>query len=319
MGNMNAAGFVAARNIEELHALLAASGMGPGWNKPEPSLWPAPKSAFVPAHWSYALAKPALDAAGRFVSTELAERRNLILFNPIPGNHYATARTLIASYQMVLPGEIARTHRHTPNALRLVLDTAEHAYTVVDGKKIPMLAGDVLLTRNWSWHGHRNEGDASAYWIDFLDVPLVHFLEPMFYEPFPGGAEENAALDARSPMRFPIAAIREKLEVQSETRPGVREVTLGPPQIDTIALAVVRLDARAAYAPKRSTVNAIFAVIEGHGSVSFDDRELEWRRGDVFVAPAWRAYECRAFERSLLFRVSDEPVLRKLGWFRDST
>jgi len=318
MGHTNAAGFAAARNMEELYTLLATSGMGPGWNKPEPSLWPAPKSSFAPAHWSYALAKPALDAAGRFVSTELAERRNLILFNPVPGNTYATARTMISAYQMVLPGETARSHRHTPNALRLVLDTPERAYTVVDGRKIPMRAGDVLLTPNGSWHGHRNEGDEPAYWIDFLDAPLVHFLEPMFFEPFPGGAQESdQTVDERSPMRFPIAKTRERLEAQAESSPGVREVRLGPPHLDTMALDVLRLDAGAATAATRSTASAIFAVIEGRGTARVAEREFEWRRGDVFVAPAWRTHACSALEASLLLRVSDEPVLRKLGWLRD--
>jgi gentisate 1,2-dioxygenase len=316
MGHMTTAEFAAARNMEELYALLAAAGMGPGWNKPEPSLWLSPKSAFVPAHWPYSAAKPALDAAGRFVSTELAERRNLILFNPVPGNTYGTARTMICAYQMVMPGETARSHRHTPNALRLVIDASPRAYTVVDGKKLPMLPGDVLLTPNWSWHGHRNESADCAYWIDFLDAPLVHFLEPMFFEPFPGGAERTEAVDEKSPMRFPIAEIRARLEAQAESRPGERELRLGPPHIETMALTVTRLAAGAGSAAGRSTANSIFAVIDGHGRSSIDDREFEWRRGDVFIVPTWRRHRCRALEESLLLRVSDEPLMRKLNWLR---
>jgi len=316
MGHMNAAEFAAARNMEELYALLAVAGMGPGWNKPEPSLWPSPKSAFVPAHWPYSAAKPALDAAGRFVSTELAERRNLILFNPVPGNTYGTARTMICAYQMVMPGETARSHRHTPNALRLVVDASPRAYTVVDGKKLPMLPGDVLLTPNWSWHGHRNESPDCAYWIDFLDAPLVHFLEPMFFESFPGGAEQADQVDEKSPMRFPISEICARLEAQDESRPGERELQLGPPHIETMALTVTRLAAGAASAAGRSTANSIFAVIDGHGRSSIDDREFEWRRGDVFVVPAWRRHRCRALERSFLLRVTDEPLMRKLNWLR---
>jgi gentisate 1,2-dioxygenase len=302
--------------MEELYALLGAAGMGPGWNKPEPSLWPSPKPAFVPAHWPYALAKPALDAAGKFVSTELAERRNLILFNPAPGNTYATARTMISAYQMVMPGETARSHRHTPNALRLVMDASPRAYTVVDGRKIPMLPGDVLLTPNGCWHGHQNESGERAYWIDFLDAPLVHFLEPMFFEPFPGGAEKTDAVDERSPMRFPFAAIQRRLDDQPDSRPGEREVQLGPPYLDTMALHVTRLQAGSGATAKRSTANSIFAVIEGHGKSTIDERELEWRRGDVFVVPAWRTHAYRALEPSYLLRVTDEPLMRKLGWLR---
>jgi len=313
---MNAAEFAAARNMEDLYALLAAAGMGPGWNKPEPSLWPSPRPAFVPAHWSYSVANAALDAAGKFVSTELAERRNLILFNPAPGNTYGTARTMICAYQMVMPGETARSHRHTPNALRLVMDASPRAYTIVNGKKLPMLPGDVLLTPNWCWHGHQNESGERAYWIDFLDAPLVHFLEPMFFEPFPGGVERTDEVDERSPMRFPFAAIASRLDAQAESRPGEREVPLGPPHIDTMALCVTRLAAGAGSTAGRSTANSIFAVIDGHGRSSIDDKEFEWRRGDVFVVPAWRSHAYRALERSHLLRVTDEPLMRKLNWLR---
>jgi gentisate 1,2-dioxygenase len=57
--------FATAESIEELHSSLATACMFPGWNKSEPALWPTPKKSFVPAHWSYALAKPALDAAAQ--------------------------------------------------------------------------------------------------------------------------------------------------------------------------------------------------------------------------------------------------------------
>src|SRR3954468_12634989 len=175
--------FEHAANMDELLELLSREQVVPGWAKREPSLYPSPKLNFVPAHWSFQeFGRAALDAAGRYVSTEHAERRNLILYNPVKGNDYATTKTLISAYQMVLPGEVAFSHRHTPNALRLVVDTGPKAYTVVEGKKIPMVPGDVLLTPNWCWHGHANESDRPSYWIDFLDVPIVHMIGPMFFE-----------------------------------------------------------------------------------------------------------------------------------------
>ncbi len=80
---------------------------------------------------------------------------------------------------MILPGERARSHRHSPHALRFVLDVPDTAYTVVDGTRIDMRPGDVLLTPGWHWHGHGNDGDRPGYWVDFLDVPTVQLLEPM--------------------------------------------------------------------------------------------------------------------------------------------
>src|ERR1700692_3602969 len=129
--------------LEDLYGKLGQIGIAPGWAKKVASLWPEPKKNFAPAHWKYEQARGALDAAGRLINTELAERRNLILANPVDGNSYATARTMIAAYQMIMPGERARSHRHTPNALRLIIDAEPGSYTVVNGVKLPMGPGDV--------------------------------------------------------------------------------------------------------------------------------------------------------------------------------
>ena len=69
-------------SLEELYKQLEPIRMGAGWAKPTPSLWAEPKKSFEPFVWSYAQAKGALDAAGRLINTELAERRNLIMQNP---------------------------------------------------------------------------------------------------------------------------------------------------------------------------------------------------------------------------------------------
>src|SRR5476651_1974730 len=130
------------QTLDELYPKLTVIEMGAGWNKPTPALWPSPGAVFRPFHWRYDQAKGALDAAGRLIDTTLAERRNLILTNPIADNNYSTAATTVVAYQMILPGERARSHRHTPNALRLILDAAPGAYTIVDGVRLPMLPGD---------------------------------------------------------------------------------------------------------------------------------------------------------------------------------
>src|SRR6266436_4647254 len=209
--------------LEELYGKLDKIGMGPGWNKPTPSLWPAPRKTLVPAHWQYELARGALDAAGRLINTALAERRNLILVNPAEGNTYGTVRTLVAAYQMIMPGEWARAHRHTPNALRLILDAEPGTYTQVDGVNIAIAPGDVLLTPNWSAHGHGNRSKACAYWLDFLDVPLVQLLEPMFFEAAEddsNGADDSgrAPAEAATDQRF-VFTLADTLRRLSEANP----------------------------------------------------------------------------------------------------
>ncbi len=307
-----------AASMEELYALLARQGIENGWNKPEPSLWPLPNRDFVPAHWAYREAKAALNAAGRFVNTELAERRNLILANPIEGNNYPTVRTLVCAYQMVKAGETARSHRHSANALRLVLDTGENTFTIVDGKKVPMVSGDVLLTPNWSWHAHSNESTQHAYWMDFLDVPTVHLLGPMFFEHHPEGIELADQVAADSPMRFPFEETVSRLAVETEFAPGCRRIELGspPPAMKTISLKVIRLDAGAICEFEPSTLSTIYSPMQGTGKVTMEDKTFDWRRGDSIAGPSSYAQRWEANEESYLLQVSDEPLLSHLDWLR---
>jgi len=312
-------------SLEELYGKLERVGMGPGWNKPTPSLWAAPRKTFVPAHFKYEQARGALDAAGRLINTELAERRNLILFNPAEGNTYGTVRTIVAAYQMIMPGEWARVHRHTPNALRLILDAEPGTYTAVDGVNIAMMPGDVLLTPNWSTHGHGNHGKACAYWLDFLDAPLVQLLEPMFFEP---GEEEDASHAAfgqeppapitSSPFVFPISETLSRLDAakQDPEGPLATSIELGNPALETIGLHMMRLAPNRRTGSYRTTANNIYAVVNGNGVTTVDGARFEWSRGDVIAAPAWRPHFHEASEDALLFRVTDEPMLKKLGFHR---
>jgi len=306
--------------LQELYGKLAQVDIAPGWDKKTPSLWPAPKKNFAPAHWRYEQARGALDAAGRLINTELAERRNLILCNPAAGDGYGTVRTLVSAYQMILPGEWAHAHRHTPNALRLIIDAEPGVYTDVNGVKLAMEPGDVLLTPNWCSHGHGNDSRASAYWLDFLDVPLVQLLEPMFFEPAEG--EEEALGEAPpttdSPFVFPLRETLKRLDAATPdpTGPFGTCVALGEPAMDTIALSMMRLMPHVATAAYRTTANNIYAVVKGTGTTIVDGERFDWRRGDVIAAPAWRPHFHEAAEDALMLRVSDEPVMQRLGFHR---
>lgn len=234
----------------------------------------------------------------------------------MPGNNYATVPTLVAAYQMVKAGEVARSHRHTANALRLVLDTQPGAYTIVDGKKIPMEPGDVLLTPNWSWHGHANEGRADAYWMDFLDVPTVHLLGPMFFEHHPDDIEPAGSVAPDSPARFAWSVTQARLAEAQETSPGRREIELGAPALATIALHVTRLEPGASFAIEPDSSSAIWAVMQGAGAADIGAAHFEWARGDAIAAPLGARQVWRAHEQSCLLRVSDRPLLEKLNWLR---
>jgi gentisate 1,2-dioxygenase len=310
-------------SLDELYGKLTLVGIAPGWNKKVASLWPSPKKNFVPAQWKYEQARGALDAAGRLINTELAERRNLILFNPTSGESYGTVRTMVTAYQMIMPGEWARSHRHTPNALRLILDSEPGTYTEVDGVKIAMEPGDVLLTPNWSSHGHGNNSNACAYWLDFLDVPLVQLLEPMFFEPAeeedgPHEAFAGAPPTKDSPFVFPLSETLKRLDaaVPEPAGPFGTHIELGNPAMDTIGLHMMRLSPQTRTTPYRTTANNIYAVVRGTGTTTVDDEHFSWSRGDVIAAPAWRPHFHEAAEDALLLRVTDEPVMQRLGFHR---
>ena len=302
-------------SLDELYAALAPLSIGAGWNKPTPSLYPQPKARFRPARWRYRDAHAALEAAGRLVDTELAERRNLILANP-GGDGYATTATLVSAYQMLLGGERARSHRHTPNALRLVLDTAPGAYTVVDGVRLDMSPGDVVLTPNWCWHGHGNDGRAAAYWIDYLDVPLVHALEPMFYEPHPDGYEAVRSVAERSPFIYAWGETQTRLAAAAPDPSGRfgRQIALDAYRLKTIGLFMLALDGRTAEV--RTSANNIYSVVRGHGRSTIAGQSFDWERGDVIVAPAWQPHSHEPDGDAVLFRVTDEPLLAALDWLR---
>lgn len=320
MTTTHAGRITAAPSLDALYALLQGVGMGAGWNKPAPSLWSEPRKTFWPAHWRYAEAKAALDTAGRLMTTENAERRNLVLTNPMPGNRYATTRTLVVAYQMLMPGERARSHRHSPNALRLVLDAEPGAYTIVDGQRLAMLPGDVVLTPSWCWHGHVNEGPAPAYWLDYLDVPLVQALEPMFFEPYPGDYEAITATPARSPFVFGWRETEAALHRAAPDPSGRygRQVPLATPALKTIGLFMLALEAGTRTKPEQTTATSIYSVVRGRGETVVDGERFEWSPGDVVVAPSWRLHEHHADEDAVLFRVTDAPMLDALGFLRST-
>lgn len=83
---------------------------------------------------------------------EKAERRVLVLANPDHGlEKMQASAAMYLGMQLLLPGEWAPSHRHTPNAVRMVVE-GEGAWSTVDGEKCPMQRGDLILTPTGLWH-----------------------------------------------------------------------------------------------------------------------------------------------------------------------
>ena|SRR3990170_5170374 len=304
----------AASSMDELFDAVDSLRMLPGWHPNRPPVPRQPTLNFKPYHWDWDVAKAALEAAGRLVDTKQAERRNLVLLNP--AGRYPTTPTLVAAYQTLLPGEVARSHRHTPNAGRLMLDVGEGVWTIVDGVQIDLEVGDVVLTPGWCWHGHGNDGSKYSTWLDFVDTPLVYFLDTFFFEPYPGEYQDATERTRTGPYVFPWKETKKQLENAATDEVFGTRVQLGDPAFPSMALYMERIRAGERIAPYRTTASRQYCVVEGKGRSKIEGLSVEWSRGDVFVAPCWSWQEHVAEEDSVLFVMTDEPLQRYLRFFR---
>jgi gentisate 1,2-dioxygenase len=306
------------KTLDDLYAEAERLDVTPGWvSREKPIFWKEPRTDFVPAHWQYRHVKDALTSAGSLIDVELAERRNLILRNPFPNNNFATVKTLVCAYQMILPGETAPSHRHSAHALRVILD-AKDSYSIVDGEKTPMESGDVVLTPGGHWHGHGHDGDEPAYWLDGLDIPAVHLMEPMFFEEHPAKYEQITSVATSSPFRFSRESILTKIDKARGDPDGVHgpRITLETPDMPMMGLTVEKLESGVHTRTQRSTANRIFVAMDGTGQTKVGQETFAWKRGDTFVAPTWFNYSHHATTDALLFCLSDEPLMRAFKYYR---
>lgn len=145
-----------------------------------------------PFRWEWAHILDALERATDILDIGRADdpndRRTVHLVNPALSDLRRTTRTIQVAIQLVLPGETGEAHRHTQNAMRFVADTAGDMYTTVNGEKMLMGPGDLVLTPNWSWHDHNNASSSKAVWLDILDVNMTIDVGAHFKDTWTEGA-----------------------------------------------------------------------------------------------------------------------------------
>ena len=325
--------------LEELpadyRAALARQSISPLWPQMRnllPSQWPAgPTRA---CHWSYAAIRPLLLEAGRLTPVEKAERRVLVLADPGRGpDAMQLSASIYCGLQLLLPGELAPAHRHTPSAARIVVE-GRGAMTVVDGERCPMEPGDLILTPGGMWHDHRHEGSEPVMWLDALDLPLFAYLEGS-YSQEPGQVEPGGtALGMRDPhtlrqryprLRFAWSEMRARLLDSAAQQPhaGTGEIdyrhpVTGESCLPTLGFTAMHLQAGSRSAPARKSMSAAFHVVEGTGRTRVDDRTFAWTRGDTFSTPVFASIEHQAAdEDAFLICIHDRPLQEKLGFYEE--
>ena len=337
--------------LQQYYQGLDAYNVAPLWTVLGDIQAREPASKVTPTVWRWRDLRPLVMRAAELVGTEQAERRVLRLMNPGLGGRTATTQTLFGGIQTVLPGEIAPAHRHTPNALRFIIES-DGGYTAVGGERLPMLPGDLVLTPSWEWHDHGNDTDNPMIWLDGLDLPLLSALEMTFHDQYPedqqpvtespgsslakyGSIALQPAWEEHGPpgtsplMYYPWTRARAALERLATGEGGspydgvIMEYTnprTGGAAMSTMACFIQLLRPGQHTLAHRHTTSTVYHVVEGRGSTRVGDTVLEWEEKDTFCVPGWAFHEhvnASPTEPSFLFSFTDAPVIKGLQLYRE--
>lgn len=329
----------------DYRAALTAQNLVPLWPSLRAVLPPGkPVPNTRPILWNYEALRPLLLQAGELTPIEKAERRVLVLANPGHGlEKMQASAAMYLGMQLLLPNEWAPAHRHTPNAVRMIVE-GEGAYTTVDGEKCPMERGDLILTPTGLWHEHGHDGKDPVVWLDVLDLPLVYYMEASYYiegekqevVPRQGEREYLAGGVVPTPMfarserpypmlRYPWKQVRAALAALAESQaPGepVRVTYVNPEtggdcqNILGYSALMLRPGERLSL-PARSPA-AVFHLIEGAVTVGIGEERFAMREADTCCAPGFTPVSLvneRADAPSCVFIADETPLHKKLGLF----
>jgi gentisate 1,2-dioxygenase len=329
-----------------LYERLDQKSTAPLWEVLGKLVTPEPRTACVPAVWRYDEIRPLLMEAGGLITAKEAERRVLVLENPGLRGASQITQSLYAGVQLVMPGEVADSHRHVASALRFVIES-EGAYTAVDGERTTMRPGDFILTPSWAFHDHGNPSGGPAIWLDGLDLPIVNLFDASFAEHFPEETQPVTKQEGDALARYganllpvdytptslsapvftyPYARSREALERLSRNGPvhpghGVKMQYVNPATggspMPTISAFLQLLPARFHGGAYRSTDATVYCVVEGRGRSHIGDEAFAWGPHDIFVVPSWRSVRHEAQDETVLFSFSDRSAQKALGLWRE--
>lgn len=329
---------------QDFRAAIEAASLAPLWERFTDGQ-PTEPSALPPYLWRWESLSRMADRAAKEVPMDQVERRVLTLANPhMKGPVPATSINMVGAIQILLPGETARPHRHSANALRFVIEGGG-AETMVNGKPCPMGEGDLIITPDWSWHAHLHGGDSRIVWFDALDIPLWRHMNAAFFEAGPppnlpaqmpdsafatGGLVPERDGDGdpppHSPMFcYPWRSVLGALKAMPAQADGSRKLRYtnphsGGPAMTLTDCFVLALARDRDTTPYRTTSNGICVVAEGEGTSRVGEHEISWGKNDIFTLPNWNWISHRAAsDGAKLFMVTDRDALARLGMLRDET
>lgn len=332
----------------EFYQRLAAKSTTPLWESLNRLVFTEPRPRCVPAIWRFEEIRPLLMEAGQVITAKEADRRVLILENPGLQGVSQITQSIYAGLQLVLPGEIAPSHRHVTSAVRFVIES-EGAYTAVDGERTTMYPGDFVLTPSWTFHEHGNSSNAPVIWMDGLDFPIVNLFDSSFAEHYSEASQPITRNEGDALLRYgvnllplehtprglcapilnyPYSRSREALHQLYRNGPvhpchGVKMQYVNPATggypMPTIAAFIQLLPTGFRGAGYRSTDATVYCVIEGRGRSHIGDTSFDWSPHDIFVVPSWYTVSHDADCDTVLFSFSDRAAQKALGLWREET
>lgn len=336
-------------DVDLFYGELAERDLQPLWEL-SGLLTREPPARAVPHRWPGRELRELGARAGELIPVgRRGDRRVLACCNPgLAGAPYAVS-TLWAATQYLRGHEVAPAHRHTPAALRFVVE-GSGVWTLVDGDPVHMGPGDLVLTPSWTFHEHHNSGPDAMVWIDILDLPLVVALDAMFFEEGrsddvtrsvnPGSRSEGwyaggpGLVPADGPElprhHSPLLAYRwadtdRALTTQLETggtghaRLRYTDPVRGGDVMPTLRCEIERLRTGAASVPVRQTGGRVLSVLHGTGRARIGGTEYVLEPGDILAVPSWSPWQLAAATDLDVFSTTDAPVLEALGLFRTSS
>ncbi|KAJ5779254.1 RmlC-like cupin domain-containing protein [Penicillium paradoxum] len=310
--------------VQQYYDSLTGQNVSPLWTVLDKMVPPKPNPSSTTTIWRYDSLRAPLMQSGELITAEEAERRVLMLVNPSLEAPYTTD-TIYAGLQLILPGETAPAHRHMAFALRFIVEGSS-GFTAVEGEKLTMGRGDVILTPSWSWHDHGNEGTGPMIWLDGLDLPLYRFLPINFAENY-ASSRYPSRLVTESKLKIPWSTAAASLDADMATSDYARyEYRLegGAHLSRTISAQAERIAAGCTSAKSRETASFVYHVFEGEGysmvvSPGGKDEKIEWKSRDTFSVPAWSviSHTCTLpTGQAYLFAINDRPIVEALGLSR---
>ncbi len=325
-------------------AQLEAANLHPLWDRFRTLTPVKPQAKDPPLIWRWSDIEPFTERAGAEVAIDDVERRALILVNPAFGGETVTTSNLIGAFTVLDPGDRARPHRHTFAAIRFATQ-AEGATTIVNGRRLDMHDGDLILTPPMCWHGHINDSDHRIIWFDAANIPLIRSLDANFFEP--GDPKSNQFWQAdegdeklwsesglvgsgaehppgHSPKyQYSGAATRRLLAALPAGHDGARTVRYTNPATGDAVMSALdcyamRLPKGQATRPKRTTCNMMCLVVSGTGRSTVGEHTFDWSQHDVFSIPHWNfASHTATGGDADLFIVSDRVAFERLDLLRE--